>query len=143
MAGSETDLRMLAGEWVGEYRSFETGRSGSIYFKLEAGRDTAFGDVIMVPADIAAMRNNPTIPPSPALANVSRALSIEFVRVSGSMITGTIEPYPSPDCECTLLTVFRGELVGDRIVGSFTTHHSGMEVAAQKGTWWATRKTTK
>ena len=45
-------LLAAVGEWVGEYSSAETGRVGSIVFTLAAGRDTAAGDVMMVPANI-------------------------------------------------------------------------------------------
>lgn len=41
----------LVGHWVGEYRSPDTGRDGSIMFTLSAGADTAWGDVVMMPAD--------------------------------------------------------------------------------------------
>ena len=46
VVGTASDVRALSGEWAGEYRSPETGRTGSITFKLAAGRDTAFGDVL-------------------------------------------------------------------------------------------------
>jgi hypothetical protein len=139
VSGQPNDLRALEGEWVGEYRSFETGRSGSIMFTLTAGRDTAAGDVIMVPRETAGVAQRPTAavpvpPPAP------QVLSITFVRVSGNEVTGTIDPYPSPDCECQLMTTFRGVITGDRVEGSFITHHSGFDMGAQKGTWWAKRK---
>jgi hypothetical protein len=137
LEGAPDDLRALEGEWVGEYRSFETGRSGSILFTLVAGRDTATGDVLMVPRESGGVHRDAP----PALPhNGPQPLSIRFVRVDGNLITGTIDPYPSPDCECQLLTTFRGEILGDRIEGSFITHHSGFDQGAQKGTWWVRRK---
>jgi hypothetical protein len=143
LEGQSDDLRALAGEWSGEYQSFETGRTGNIYFKLTAGRDTAFGDVLMVPREQTGARTNtpPTARPPWTNRPMAQALSIRFVRVGGNLITGMIDPYPSPDCECQLLTTFRGEIRGNRIEGSFISHHSGQEMGAQKGTWWATRKT--
>ena len=136
--GSARDVGALAGEWIGEYQSVETGRSGSIWFTLEAGRDTALGDVIMVPGSTAASGNVPL----DAHQHVARprALTIRFVRVSGSLVTGTIDLYPSPDCGCLLLTRFEGEQTGNRISGSFTIAHSGHESAPQKGSWWVERK---
>ena len=139
--GSPRDVGALAGEWTGEYHSAETGRSGSIWFRLEAGRDTAFGDVIMVPAGFATSRNVPMGAEQHVAARHSQALTIRFVRASGGLVTGTIDLYPSPDCECVLLTRFAGEQTGDRISGSFTIHHSRHESAPQKGTWWVERKT--
>jgi hypothetical protein len=138
ISGEPADLRALEGEWVGEYRSFETGRSGSIVFTLKAGADTAVGDVVMVPKETAGLAQRPAgVVPQPPPA--PQVLTITFVRVSGNVITGTIDPYPSPDCECALLTTFRGEITGDRVEGSFITHHSGFDSGAQKGTWWATK----
>ena len=139
VSGSSTEVSALAGEWVGEYRSSETARSGSISFTLKTGRDTAYGDVIMVPAHVGAPRMDPreAIPPA---VGITEALPIRFVRVRGTRVTGSIEPYPAPDCECALLMTFRGELLRDRIEGTFTVNHSATGHAAQKGTWWVARK---
>ena len=143
VSGAVPEVSALAGEWLGEYQSVETGRSGSVWFKLEAGRDTAFGDVVMVPSGVRAMHHTPTGAESAAQMRQSQYLTIRFVRVSGHRVMGTIDLYPSPDCECVLLTRFEGVHQGDRISGSFTTQHSGHESAPQKGTWWVTRKVTK
>ena len=48
LEGRSSDLANLAGEWVGEYSGSQSGRSGSIIFRLAAGRDTAYGDVLMI-----------------------------------------------------------------------------------------------
>jgi hypothetical protein len=135
--GTEAHVIMLAGEWAGEYQSPETGRSGSIVFRLAAGRDTAFGDVIMVPrAALPQSRGHA----APDARSGPQVLTIKFVRIVGNTVSGTIEPYQSPSCECLLLTVFTGELSGDRITGEFSTRHSRNETLVQKGTWSATRK---
>lgn len=139
MVGTTRDVSILAGEWVGEYRSVETGRMGSISFTLQAGRDTAYGDVLMVPkqaqgADVAS--DNPGVPGCTA----PQVLTIRFVRVQGTQLSGTMDPYRCPDCGCLLHTIFRGELKGDRIEGDFVTVHSQQDVPPQRGTWWATRK---
>jgi len=137
--GPKEDVGSLVGEWVGEYRSLETGRSGSIMFTLAAGTDTAFGDVVMVPKEAGIPRTDVT-PPATASRQAQQVLTIRFVRVVEGTVVGTIDPYPSPDCNCQLLTTFRGALAGNRIEGTFTIHHSGHETMAQKGTWWVTRK---
>lgn len=137
--GSRMDVSALAGEWTGEYRSAETGRLGSIMFTLEAGRDTAFGDIVMVPREAGAVQHD-AIPAGAMPRAAQQVLTIRFVRVVGSSVIGTIDPYPSPDCECQLVTTFRGELRGKRIDGTFLVHHSGHELVAQKGTWWVVRK---
>jgi hypothetical protein len=142
IAGSTRELSALVGEWVGEYQSPETGRAGTISFKLEAGRDTAFGRVIMVPADITGIRADSSKEVPPAIAGISQVLTIRFVRVSGDTISGMIDPYSSPDCNCALRTTFRGEMRPDRIAGTFRTQHSGSEHSSQSGTWVVRRKST-
>lgn len=137
VAGAAEDLQALTGDWSGEYRSQETGRTGSILFRLDAGRDTAFGDVVMVPREAMTGHNEAMAPPP--VRSHAQVLTIHFVRVAGNMVMGTIDPYPSPDCECKLLTTFRGRLAGDRIEGTFLVHHSGHEMPAQAGTWWVSR----
>ncbi len=138
MMGPAGDVSALAGEWVGEYRSVETGRMGSISFKLQAGSDTAFGDVLMVPRQAQTggdVSQNPGVPGCTA----AQILTIRFVHVAAQRISGTIEPYRCPDCGCLLVTVFRGELKGNRIDGDFVTTHSQGDEPPQKGSWWATR----
>src|SRR2546430_1224221 len=49
MVGQARDVAALAGDWVGEYSSAESGRSGSISFTLRAQGDSAVGDVVMIP----------------------------------------------------------------------------------------------
>lgn len=138
VAGVPEDVNALAGEWTGEYRSVETGRSGSILFTLQAGRDTAYGDVVMVARE-SGMTQDDAMRVATTRRQANQVLTIRFVRVTGSTVTGTIEPYPSPDCSCQLITVFRGELRGDRIEGSFRTHHSEHDTVTQQGTWSVTR----
>ena len=88
IAGTATDLQALAGEWSGEYWSAETGRSGSIVFRLRAGTDSASGDVIMGPA--RGPRGAPQ-DPSPAHATPApQVLAISFVRVDGGRVSGRI-----------------------------------------------------
>ena len=51
MRGDAADVALLAGRWAGSYESAESGRHGSILFQLDAARDTAYGDVLMLPPD--------------------------------------------------------------------------------------------
>lgn len=139
VVGTSSEMSVLTGSWTGEYRSVETGRSGSIEFTLKAGTDTAFGDVVMVPRALAPTPSDPrtavgAIPPTP------QVLQIAFVRVATNVVSGTLNPYKSPDCGCTLTTVFRGSITNNRIEGTFTTAHSDPMAPQQKGTWWVTRK---
>jgi hypothetical protein len=137
MVGAEQEVSALAGEWSGEYQSSEAQRSGTIWFKLEAGRDTAYGDVLMIPRDAGQAVPEPSAPNQ--WKERPQVLTIRFVRVEGERITGAIDPYPSPDCGCQLFTTFRGTLKGDRIEGDFLIMHEH-EQKVQSGTWWALRE---
>ena len=141
MLGPADDISALAGEWSGEYRSDAAQRSGTIWFKLDAARDTAFGDVLMIPRERAMMFPQPSAPET--WRDRTQVLTIKFVRVEGGRITGAIDPYPSPEDGTMLLTVFRGALRGDRVEGEFMILDSVRNQAPQQGTWWAERTTEK
>jgi hypothetical protein len=121
--GTRAAISTLEGSWSGEYWSVATGRSGSIHFTLTAARDTAFGDVLMLPR----RTNFPmgtrdgmvqTVPrPSPA------TLRIAFVHAEGGTISGSLEAYEDPDCGCVLATWFSGVLRGDRIEGRYMSRN--------------------
>ena len=139
--GDAWGIADLAGEWVGEYESPDTRRSGSIHFTLAAGRDTAFGDVIMVPGMTSRqyMDDPDVFPRRRPLRSDPTALFIRFVNVEGNRVSGAIEPYPSPDCECTLHTIFTGLRRGNRIEGTFLTRHEKGGAKTESGSWWASR----
>jgi hypothetical protein len=132
--GAEADVSTIAGEWVGEYSSAQSGRSGGITFSVQAGQDSAYGDVSMTPQLNQTLRAADHGTPahdrhvsSPAL------LRITFVRVRGGIVEGSLEPYIAPDCNCTVSTVFRGTLQGNEIKGDFVTRGEGGLL--QSGTW--------
>lgn len=121
--GSPRALLALAGEWDGTYTSRDSGRNGSIWFKLIAGEDHAHGDVLMTPRG----RTQPyyRYPPSgwPVAgppADLTQ-VSIQFVHASDGTVDGRLEPYWDPDCQCEAITTFRGRLRGDRLEGTFST----------------------
>lgn len=130
-------IEPLVGEWVGEYTSHELGRSGSIVFTLAAGRDTAFGDVLMIPANIelpqAAVRSGD---PS---ARAPRILKISFVRCEGSQVTGWLDPYPDPDTGEKTSTTFDGMIKGDRLEGTFIAY-AEISGTRRSGKWVVQRK---
>jgi hypothetical protein len=140
VAVSGPSLSNLSGEWSGSYESRVTGRSGSIVFSLSVAGDTALGDVIMVPRG-----SGMALAPAPAREIVvsapergSAVLSIRFVRAEDDQVRGALDPYEDPDCRCTVMTTFTGQLRDDRIRGTFVTRgrSAGGETT---GTWSAVR----
>lgn len=138
VSGLPSDIRALTGNWTGEYHSVETGRSGSIVFALTAGQDTARGDVVMVARE-AGMTFDDVMRVTRERQAANQVLTIRFVEVDGATVTGTIDPYPDPEDDCDLLTVFQGELHGNKISGTFRTFHMGRTTPAEHGTWSVTR----
>lgn len=135
VVGTPADISKLAGEWSGEYSSVESGRSGSILFKLVAGSDTAAGDVFMTPRWNVRPGDpsQPVTPPAPL-----PALTIRFVRVQGGQVSGVLAPYPDPTCGCTLHTTFVGRLRADTLQGTYTSVHEESR-ETQRGRWRAVR----
>lgn len=136
------EVAALAGEWMGDYWSDESGRRGAIVFQLEAGADTARGEVIMNPGSFhPAMPSDPgtrhTIPDRPPAA-----LRISFVRVGTGVVAGRLDPYRDPDCGCLLSTEFIGRLKADTLVGTFTSYHQEMSNTV-RGEWRAVRSARK
>jgi hypothetical protein len=128
-------LESLAGEWRGEYWSAATGRRGTIRFTLEADTGAAWGDVWMLPAvhSMAAGEGGAV------RGGGAQPLQIRFVRVAaGGALSGTIEPYRDPGCDCLLSSTFTGDVVGDRIDGTFPTS-GGPTHPIATGKWEARR----
>lgn len=141
LVGAATDISALTGEWVGDYSSPESGRSGSITFTLRAAGDSAFGDVIMVPA----AWGRPLVPWREQSAGVgvnqtvaTTVLTIRFVRVEQGHVSGTLDPYADPQTGARLFTTFSGELKGNTIAGNYTTRLPSGET--QTGRWSVQRR---
>ena len=141
VVGDSREIASLAGDWDGDFAGRDNGRSGSILFRLAAGTDTAHGDIVMVPRMVRGYQpdNDESRIARQHLWAQNRVLSIRFVRVSGGQVSGEIEPYPSPDCTCELLTTFQGVLRGNRIEGAYTIRHTKCDMPPERGTWWAER----
>jgi hypothetical protein len=118
--GSDMDLARIAGDWQGDYKGTETGRTGAVSFSLSVGSHTAEGEVVM---------------------NGATPLKIEFVKVTNDQIKGTIAPYTDPSCSCQVETTFDGTLGDNDITGTFETKVSA-NGQTQGGTWSVTRKHT-
>jgi hypothetical protein len=135
--GAPTELSALAGDWEGEYSSAATGRLGSIVFKLVAGEDHAHGDVLMIPRGSSDPYRPRGGGEGPAPAGASQLLTIRFVRAEGDRISGTLDPYWDPDCDCEVTTTFVGQVKGDTIEGTFTSERTAGRVF---GNWKVQRK---
>ena len=117
MEGKDTDLARVAGDWQGEYKGDQSGRTGTVSFSLELGNHIAEGQVMM---------------------NGATPLKIKFVGVKQNQIHGTIEPYTDPNCKCQVETSFDGRLGEDEIAGNFETKISA-NGQTQTGTWSVSR----
>jgi hypothetical protein len=140
VTGAPADLAQLAGEWGGDYRA-ESGRSGSVVFKLAAGADTARGDVVMIPR---GSYEPPPADPRPAsgigLPSTGQVLSIGFVRAAGGAISGELVPYADPECKCSLKTRFEGRIHNDTIEGTFESRDAETSAMVRKGSWKVKKK---
>jgi hypothetical protein len=116
--GGNADLVSLAGEWEGQYEGTDSGRNGTIKFSLEVGRHTADGQVFL-------SGNTP--------------LAISFVEVDQGQISGRIDTYVDPACNCKVRTEFLGLLKGDVVDGTFTSMmlENGQQL---RGNWSVVRK---
>lgn len=136
VTGAAADRASLAGKWSGEYNSPVTGRSGSIMFNLSHSGDAANGDVVMIPKGYgkALARYDQTTSTQMQNAPTSQVLTIRLVRVSGDSVSGVLDAYRDPQCDCAVETTFAGRVNGDTIEGTFSTRGS-QTVAPQTGTW--------
>jgi hypothetical protein len=139
VVADQAGLLQLAGEWHGYYDSPVVDRRGTIIFKLEAGRDTANGDVTMVPRGWTRPLGPADHPAAAARdAPVPEVLRIRFVRVEYGVVSGTLQPYKDPDCGCAVYTTFTGRLLEDVIEGTFTARPA--HGPAYEGSWRVQRK---
>lgn len=133
LQGDPASFASLAGSWAGQYWGGAGGRGGSLTFTLRAGSDSLYGDVAMIdPRGQVIRAADPEEAHRRHVASPQQ-LRIDFVAVSADSVRGTLEPYVSPDCECTATTTFVGAVKGDRIDGTFTTRSGGRDLA--QGRW--------
>ncbi len=136
VGGDLETLGFLAGEWAGSYRGGETGRTGSIFFRLAAGADTAFGDVLI---DRFQPMHTSDENERPEGLRAPPVLTIRFVRASGDRVYGTLDEYEDPDCGCRLQTTFTGRVESGRLEGTFTSTH--LDTGVRHGGTWSARRT--
>jgi hypothetical protein len=135
VSGDPASIAALMGEWSGSYAGRESGRSGSIFFRLASDADSAYGDLLMAPAGLEhalAEDRDPTAPPP--------LLTIQFVRAEGDVIYGQLGEYHDPVCGCRLKTTYTGRVAGDEIEGTFTTLH--IDTGVRHGGVWQVARTS-
>jgi hypothetical protein len=128
LTSSDFDLNPLVGEWRGDYTNPQAGRSGTIAFTLRAGEASASGNVIMIPGRPDSLAS--------AAAMARSVLKINFIRKEGRKVTGTLDPYRDPTCNCRVVTTFEGSFTDSRTIeGTFTTVPSQTGHTATGGRW--------
>jgi hypothetical protein len=142
VAGEPGDRASLAGKWSGEYQSSSTARSGSIVFNLSPSGEAASGDVVMIPRGYGkaleaynqTSTTGTTTITTTQNTNTSQVLTIKLVRVNGDTVSGVLDAYRDPECDCGVVTTFTGKLTGDIIEGTYSTRGTQSN-APQTGTW--------
>ena len=138
-------IAALVGDWAGEYSSDDTGRSGSIMFQLASEKDTAYGDVVMVPRSRQVQIPGQERPGAAVrVPAASEPLTIRFVRVDGGRVSGTLAPYIDPDCGCSVITTYEGTFTDpDTIEGTYRTRGVGPVHQPAAGRWKVSRQHSK
>ena len=129
---SDFDLNPLVGEWHGEYSNPEAGRSGTIAFTLRAGESSASGKVVMLPGTADSLAS--------AEAMARSVINIKFMRKEGNKVTGTLDPFRDPQCDCMVTSNFEGTFTDARTIeGTFTTVPTRTGANVTGGKWKVTR----
>lgn len=141
------NVQPLVGEWQGEYVADDPDRrQGSLAFTLVAGSNDAHGSLTMSAAggDRVFDRYRSERTPSTSADTTLRAElpAIQFVRVMGSKVSGTIDAYWDPDCQCPAVMTLHGDLQGDSIDGTFRATYDGKKPDLT-GKWTVKRATTR
>jgi hypothetical protein len=139
--GSSSARARLVGRWEGEYRSADTGRSGTIVFEFSGS--VGRGDVLMMPAG----SKEPIRPAHPEKTGGAedtlltlQVLHIRLIETSEEALSGLLDTYVDPDCLCEIQTSFNGVIRGDRIEGSFTSRPVVPGGPEATGQWFVTRR---
>jgi hypothetical protein len=138
MAGERANLDRLAGSWSGSYDNPDAGRGGSIVFTLTAGESRATGDVVMVPRGMTQALRPAAVAMASGQDARAEVLTIDFVRMSGDSVSGTMAAYHDPECSCSATAMFRGRLDGNTIRGTFTSTQT--QGRTSRGTWEVRRR---
>jgi hypothetical protein len=141
LEGHPDDLTQLVGNWSGEYISDVTlHRGGSILFRLQAGDERAYGDVLMTRQG-ATHAYEPYDPEHGIVRSLgpAQSLAIRFVKARDGGLTGELDPYWDFDRACEARTIFHGSIRGEVIEGTYETTFRG-PYQRRTGTWRVVRQ---
>lgn len=111
----------------------ESAAGASAVLQLRAGTDSLYGDVTMIDPRGQTIRSADPSGVHAMHVSSPQRLRIDFVAIRADSIRGVLEPYVSPDCDCTVSTTFVGQARGTEIKGTFVSR-SGGRVRAE-GQW--------
>jgi len=126
VVGEKKEIGELAGLWQGTYDSDDGARTGTIELRFEGDTKTASGNVVMSASD------NP---------DAALHLRIRFVQIAEGWISGRLDPYQDPECDCMVESLFQGRLAGDSMVGTYSTRGVAEEFL-RTGSWVMTRSSS-
>jgi len=140
LTSSDFDLQPLVGVWRGTYSNPQAGRQGTIAFSLRAGESFASGNVVMIPKADSLLTPEERELVSDVASTSRSVIPIHFIRKQGGNLSGTLDPYRAPDCDCMVNTTFQGSFVdASTIQGTFTTVPSRAGSSITSGTWRVSR----
>jgi hypothetical protein len=138
--GSNRDVRMLVGNWQGEFVSARGSRRGVIAFTLHGGRDTAYGQVLFKGPPPPPGCTDPVSEATTSQPVGEIALTLARVDVGEQSVGGWLRPYRDPELGCWMDTWFEGTISGDTLEGMYFTHPADTAAALRLGTWWVARR---
>jgi hypothetical protein len=140
LAAQSTEIAAMAGAWEGEYFSPSTGRAGSIHITITAGKDTADGDVVMVPRGTTMPLRPAEMSGGQLTRSLAEVLTIRFAQIDHGRVSGTLTTYRDPECGCAMYTTFTGRMTNDNTIeGTFVATSPDLRTP-QRGNWKVTRK---
>ena len=144
--GSAADVSAFAGEWAGDFWSKETGRRGTIRFRLAEQADSGRGELeITFSPALSLLRNaagaDPkSEQPEPERSRPCTVIGITVVRIESDSVRGTTASYWDPDCDCEARSTFEGKRSGARIEGKFSTIRASSDRRILEGRWQVDRQ---
>ena len=139
LRSSDFDLDPLVGQWRGDFVSSQPGRSGTIAFTLRAGESAASGNVVLFQKPDSLL----TPEEREMMANVPErtVLKIHFLRKEGGSVSGALDPYHDPECDCTVTSTFQGTFTNPTTIeGEYTTVRAKPGTDIIRGRWKVIRQ---